>query len=391
MNYPIIILNPGKEKALKNFHQWIFSGAIDKSDDFQDGDILEVQSSKGEFLAYGYFNKRNSLAGRIISFEKKDPLIVIENNIRKALSLRKDFFDEKITNAYRLINAEADNLPGLIVDKYNEVLVLQITTLGMEKLKNHIISILKKESGIQTFYEKSSAPSRREEGLSDFQGLLFGEDVSEVEILENKMKFIVDIKNSQKTGFYLDQREMRDFIRKFSKGKKVLNCFSYSGGFTLAALYGKAKYVHSVEISDTALSLLQRNLLLNDFDDKNNSCYKEDVFKFLRAQDLTEYDLIILDPPAFVKRKSELYQAMRGYKDINLQVFKKVKPGTLVLTSSCSHYVDEKTFQMLIFEAAKDAKRNVKILQKHHLAFDHPINIYHPEGEYLKSLFLQIE
>ena len=233
-------------------------------------------------------------------------------------------------------------------------------------------------------------PSRGEEGLQNQEGLLFGEEVDEVEIMENKIKFIVSIKNGQKTGFFLDQREMRNWVQELSEGKKVLNCFGYTGGFSLYAMKGGATQVDTVDISTDAIGLAQKNTSLNKIDADKHNFIAEDVFQFLREKPL-EYDLIILDPPAFTKRKTDIIQACRGYKDINRLAIKKIPSGSLLLTSSCSYHIDEKLFQTVVFQAAAEAGRSVRIIGRHRLALDHPINIFHPEGEYLKSLLLFIE
>lgn len=398
-----VILKPGKEKPIKNFHHWIFSGAIKSMPQYNDGDILPVESSQGDFLGYAYFNHRTSISGRMISFDKTSAEETIKLNIDKAIAFRKKIIDKKNTNAYRLINSEGDKIPGLIVDIYDDVIVLQVATLGIEKLKPMIVEYLKKTlkslgttrdpkftSGPKTIYEKSNLPSRGEEGLKNQEGLLYGEDVDEVEIIENKIKFIVSIKSGQKTGFFLDQREMRDWVRNLSKGKKVLNCFGYTGGFSLYAIDGGAEKVDTVDISEDAIALAQKNAKANKFTTKNHGWITKDAFQFLREEDLN-YDLIILDPPAFAKRKTDIVQACRGYKDINRLAIKKIPANSFVLTSSCSYHVDERLFQTVVFQAAREAGRNVRIIGRHRLASDHPINIFHHEGEYLKSLLLFVE
>ena len=385
-----VILKLDKDKPIRNHHHWIFSGAIKNAPNYTDGDILPVETAGGEFLGYAYFNHKTSISGRMLSFDQTSAEEALKQNIDRAIAFRAKIFDRKITNAYRLINSEGDQIPGLIVDIYNDVLVLQIATLGIERLKPLIVEHLKKILNLKTIYEKSNLSSRGEEGLSNQEGLLYGEDVDEIEIIENKIKFIVSIKNGQKTGFFLDQREMRAWVKKLSEGKKVLNCFGYTGGFSLYAMKGSATTVDTVDISADAINLAKKNASLNKIDIKKHGWIVEDVFKFLREKPL-EYDLIILDPPAFTKRKTDIVQACRGYKDINRLAMKKIPSGSLLLTSSCSYHVDEKLFQTVIFQAAQEAGRNVRIIGRHRLAPDHPINIFHPEGEYLKSLLLFIE
>lgn len=385
-----VILKSGREKPIRNHHHWIFSGAIHRMPVFTDGDILAVETANGEFLGYAYFNSKTSISGRMLSFDQTPAEEALKQNMDKAIAFRKKIFNRKVTNAYRLINSEGDKIPGLIVDIYDDVLVIQIATLGIEKLKPLIVEHLKKTLKPTTIYEKSNLPSRGEEGLKNEEGLLFGEDVDEVKIIENKIKFIVSIKNGQKTGFFLDQREMRKWVGELAEGKKVLNCFGYTGGFSLYAMAGGATIVDTVDISKEAIELAQKNTTLNKIKPEKHGFIAEDVFQFLREKPL-DYDLIVLDPPAFTKRKSDIIQACRGYKDINRLAMKKIPSGSFLLTSSCSYHVDEKLFQTVVFQAAAEANRSVRIIGRHHLAPDHPINIFHPEGEYLKSLLLFIE
>lgn len=385
-----LILRPGREKAIKNFHHWIFSGAIRNIDNYEDGEILSVFSASGEKLGSAYCNHQTSITGRMLSFGDNDPLEQIRQNIKSAIEMRQKFFQEKTTNCFRVINSEGDMIPGLIVDKYKDVLVIQIATKGIDDLKDYIVECLVAELKPKAIYEKSDLPSRREEGLQMSEGYLYGEVKGEIQVIENDLKFGIDLENSQKTGFFLDQREMRVLVGQMSKGKKVLNCFSYTGGFSLYAVEGGAKQVDSVDISGEAIETAKNNFELNGFDVKKNNFFAEDVFQFLRENDLN-YDLIILDPPAFAKKKGDVIKACRGYKDINRLALTKMPAGSILITSSCSYHVDEKLFQTVVFQAASEAKRIVRIIGRHHLAPDHPINIFHPEGEYLKSLVLYVE
>jgi 23S rRNA (cytosine1962-C5)-methyltransferase len=390
MKNQTVVLHKGKDKAIKNRHHWIFSGAVKSLPaDFENGDILPVQSFEGELLGYAYFNKQCSVIGRMVSFGDMSPEKAIEKNIESAISLRQNFLGKK-TNAYRIINGEGDSLPGLIVDRYADVLVIQITTLGMEKLKSSIVSLLAQKFSPQCIYEKSNLSSRREEGLHDYEGFLYGERMEIVEIVEDGIRFLVDLIHSQKTGFFLDQREMRRLVGSLAAKKRVLNCFSYTGGFSVCALKGGAIQVDSVDTSERAIELAKENLRINGFDIHNHGFYAEDVFEFLRERELA-YDFIILDPPAFAKKKSDVVQACRGYKDINRLALSKILPQGLLLTFSCSFYVHEALFQKVVFQAAQEAGRNVRIIQKHHLAYDHPINIYHPESDYLKGFLLYVD
>ena len=395
-----LILKPGREKAIKNFHHWVFSGAIREADDFEDGEILLVYSASGEKLGSAYCNYKTSITARMLSFGETDPLVSLKKNIDSAIEMRQKLFAGQNINCFRLINSEGDKIPGLIVDQYNDVLVMQVATMGIEKLKQFIVDYLVEKLNPQAIYEKSDLPSRREEGLTMTEGFLYGKNKGIVKVTENGLQFQIDLENSQKTGFFLDQREMRVLVGQMSKGKKVLNCFSYTGGFSLYAVEGGAKKVDSVDISEEAIETSKNNFLLNKFLPPpptpssgmrgKYGFFAEDVFEFLRENDL-DYDLIILDPPAFAKKKDDIIRACRGYKDINRVALSKMPKGSILVTSSCSYHVDEKLFQTVVFQAAAEAKRNVRIIQRHHLAPDHPINVFHPEGEYLKSLVLYVE
>jgi len=390
MENQVVILHKNKDKALRNRHHWIFSGAIKRfPPDFENGGILPVRSFDGEHLGYAYFNQKCSIAGRMLSFDETPPLEAVKKSIEDAIVLRAQLFDEK-TNAFRLINGEGDNLPGLVVDRYADVLVVQIATLGMEKLKPFLVEFLTDKFSPRCIYEKSTLPSRREEGLADFEGLIAGKMKNTVEIVEDGIRFLIELAGSQKTGFFLDQREMRKFVRSHSAGKRLLDCFSYTGGFSVYALAGGAVHVDLVDTSEKALALARQNLKLNGFESASSQFYAADVFDFLRQKELS-YDFIILDPPAFAKKKSDVKQACRGYKDINRLVFQKIPARSLVLTFSCSYFVDEALLQKVVFQAAKDAKRNVRIIQRHHLAYDHPISVFHPESSYLKGFLLYVD
>ena len=384
-----VVLKKGKEKAIKNRHHWIFSGAIKNMPEFENGTILPVCSSDDEFLGYAYFNRHSSITGRMLSFDNTPGYEAVRDNIKRSISLRNKLFDAN-TNAYRLVNGEGDNLPGLVIDKYANLIAIQIATLGMEKLKPFIIDTLIEELSPECIYEKSKLPSRKEEGMSPFEDIVYGKMNESVEILENGIRFLVKLSGSQKTGFYLDQRQMRKLVMEFAEKKKILNCFSYTGAFTVYGLKGGALRVDSVDESREAIELAERNVKLNGYDTESNNFYVADVFQFLRDTQ-EEYNFIILDPPAFAKRKTDVISACRGYKDINRIALQKILPGGLLFTSSCSYYVDEGLFQKVIFQAAKEAGRNARIIQKHHLAYDHPINVYHPEGNYLKGFLVYVE
>ncbi len=388
-----VVLKPERDKHVRNRHPWVFMGAIASYPEFEDGDCLPVITSDSKFVGYGYFNRGQSISGRMFGFEEGEPLEIIRSAIKAALATREEMVPPG-TTAYRLINGEGDYLPGLVVDLYKDVAVLQINTLGMEKLKPVIIEELKSLGGLVGIYEKSNTSTRKKEGLPEADGWVYRKDenqeVSSVEIEEHGLKFLVDFSGGQKTGFFLDQREMRQLVREHSKGKSVLNCFSYTGGFSVYAMAGGAKLVDSVDISDDAVQGARTNMELNGFTGGDNGFYSQDVAGFLQSAE-KEYDFIILDPPAFAKRASDIKNASRGYREINRLAMQKLPAGGLLLTSSCSAHIDRQLFQTIIFQAAKDAKRNAKILSYHRLAADHPVNLYYPEGDYLKSLLLYIE
>ncbi len=387
-----MVLREGRDKAVRNRHHWIFSGAVESlPEDSVDGAIVPVLSASGEQLGSAYINRRCSIVGRLVSFGAGDPFQALRQNIRRAIALREDLFGTGgATNARRLVNAEGDGIPGLIVDAYNRTLVVQIATLGMEKLRDFLVETLVEEFRPESIYEKSNLPSRREEGLEESESALFGQPGDKVLIRENGLEFLVDIAHSQKTGFYLDQREMRALAGALAAGRTVLNAFAYTGGFSVYALKGGAVRVDSVDASGRALDLARENFFQNGLDVAANGFLESDVFGFLREAG-SAYDFIILDPPAFAKRKADVSQACRGYKDINRLAIRMIRSGGLMMTFSCSHFVDERLFQQVVFQAAAEASRNVRILGRHRQAPDHPINVFHPETEYLKGFLLYID
>jgi 23S rRNA (cytosine1962-C5)-methyltransferase len=384
---PGVILKAGKEKALQHRHHWIFSGAVQSLPNFRDGEILPVYTAQGQLLGSGYFNSRSNIIGRMLAFDATPPLEAIEQRLNEALAFRKTIFNPDQTNAYRLVNGEGDGLPGLVIDLYDQVAVIQLATKGMDLLRPWIVQYLQKKLEPQAIYERSLIPSRRQEGLKDAQGLLMGHLPESIRILENGLSFEIRLENAQKTGFFLDHREMRQWIRNMAQGKRVLNAFAYTGGFSVYALAGGAQVVDSIDISEEAMKMAAINVNLNGFSGQQFFC--ADVFQFLREKDLN-YDLVILDPPAFAKRQKDIVAACRGYKDINRIAMQKMPSQSILLTCSCSHHVNEELFQKVIFQAAYEAKRSVRIIGRHHLGPDHPINVFHPEGDYLKSLLLFI-
>jgi len=335
-------------------------------------------------------NRGRSIIGHLLAFKEESLDEALPKRIREAADLRRKWFNPQETNAFRLLNAEGDGIPGLIVDVYNDVLVMQVSNPGIEKLKNEIVSHLVTELKPRAIFEKSTSFLRKKEGLAEVRVLLYGESSPEVEILEKGLSYSVDLLEGQKTGLFLDQREMRAQVRELSSGKKVLNCFAYTGGFSISALSGGALQVDSVEISGKCEAKVAKNLSLNQLPPEKHRFIKADVFDFLKKQPL-DYDLVILDPPAFVKKREDIARAFRAYKDLNAHVMRNLPKGSLLLTCSCSYHVEETLFQNILFRAADEAKRTVRIVGRHRQAHDHPISIFHPESAYLKSFLLYVD
>lgn len=385
-----LILKTGKDKAVRNRHPWIFSGAVDRIDEgFAAGDLVRVFSHKDEFLGTGYLNPESQIVVRMLAFEDA-PIdeAFFDEKIARAVEIRKKWIPA-VTNAYRLIHSEGDFLSGLTVDVYGDFLVAEFNTAGMEAWKPVIAGCLKKYFPAASIFERSDSDLRKWEGLKRSVGVLSGNEPPDaIDILENGLSFGVDIKGGQKTGFFLDQRENREIVKGLSAGKRVLNCFAYTGGFSVYAARGGAKEVVSVESSEPAVAMGRRNFERNQLRSDQSVWAQQDVFDYLRATK-KEFDMILLDPPAFCKSKNQIRDAARGYKDINLQALKILPKGGLLFTFSCSSYITPDLFQKIVFGAAADAKRDVRILKKTSHAFDHPINIYHPEGEYLKGFLCE--
>ncbi len=383
-----VTLRRGKDKALRRRHPWIFSGAIAKGAEKAKGERLPVFDADGKQLATAYFNHRSSICGRVIAWGDADPHETLRQNIRNAVEWRQQLFGGTTTNGYRLINGEGDGIPGLVVDRYDDTLVIQISTRGIVLLRDKIVETLCEVTGLSMVYEKSTMTSRKEEGLKPAFGWIKGEGRAVVPFMEEGIHYLADIVDGQKTGFFLDQRSMRGWIRDIAKDHTVLNCFSYSGAFSLSALTGGATQVTSVDVSEGALSILEKHLNSNTVAANLHTSIQDDVFEFLR-KDTNTYSMIILDPPAFVKKRKDVMAACRGYKDINRLAFQRLKPGGLLLTCSCSHHVEDELFQKVVFQAALESKCNAQIIGRHRQAPDHPVSIYHPEGHYLKSLLVR--
>ena len=388
---PRIILKRGKEKPVLRGHPWIFSGAVGKVEgEISLGDVGEVYSKEGQFLGLGHLNPRSQINLRLLT-QKKEELgeNFFRERILRAVALRAEWFRGK-SNAYRIINGEGDFLPGLIVDRYGETLVLQCLTAGMDRLKGILTNLLAKEFRPQSIYERSDVATRSEEGLVESSGLLYGKKVPElIEIEEYGCRFKVNIKKGQKTGFYLDQRENRFSLRKLSEGKRILDCFCFTGAFSIHAGSGGAKEITLIDSSEEALGIAEMHFGLNQLEKIPRQFIRGDVFGILRSLN-SRYDILILDPPPFAKRKGHLPSASRGYKDLNLLAFRLLERGGLLFTFSCSHHMNWDLFQKIVFSAALDSEKGVQLIGRMGHPWDHPINLSHPEGEYLRGLICRV-
>lgn len=392
--YKNIYLKKGKEDSLKRFHPWVFSGAIVHMDDgIEEGDIVRVITQSDAFIALGHY-QIGSIAVRVLSFQD----IAIDDDFWKqrlaaALLMRQcaGIADNPENNTFRLVHGEGDNLPGLVIDCYGKTAVMQAHSVGMHVCRNVIARQLVEVMGnrIENVFYKSETTLPFKADLGQENGFIYGGSDDNVAV-ENGLKFHVDWLKGQKTGFFVDQRENRKLLEHYAKGKTVLNMFCYTGGFSFYAMRGNAKTVHSVDSSAKAIELTNANVELNFPGDKRHQAFCEDAFKFLDAAK-DKYDLIILDPPAFAKHRAALHNALKGYTRLNVKAFEKIKSGGILFTFSCSQVVTKDNFRNAVFTAAALAGRNVRILHQLHQPADHPINIYHPEGEYLKGLVLYVE
>lgn len=410
MNYELknIILRKGKEESLGRFHPWIFSGAIHHTEGgkLEEGDLVEVLSSDGRFLAIGHW-QIGSIAVRVLTF-KKQPIdqAFWQKRLAAALDVRKAIgvAGREDNDIYRLVHGEGDNLPGLVIDVYGQTAVMQAHSVGMHVCRKELAQALKEVMGesLKAIYYKSETTLPFKAQLGQENGFLYGESNNDV-ARENGLKFHIDWLKGQKTGFFVDQRDNRALVEHYAKGRKVLNMFCYTGGFSVYAMRGGAELVHSVDSSAKAVELVDANMELNFPGDSRHEAFAEDAFKFMekppsvspKGEEMENgkwpYDLIILDPPAFAKHKDALHNALRGYTKLNCKAFEKIQPGGILFTFSCSQAVNKDQFRMAVFTAAAMAKRKVRILHQLHQPADHPINIYHPEGEYLKGLVLYVE
>lgn len=395
MSYKKVFLKPGKEESLKRFHPWVFSGAIARVEgEPEEGEVVDVYTSKKEFIACGHF-QIGSIAVRVLSF-RQEPIdhafwvrrLQVAKDLRCALGV----LGNPQNNTYRLVHGEGDNLPGLIIDVYDHTAVMQAHSAGMHLDRMVVAEALEEVMGdvIQHIYYKSETTLPfKADLLATENGFLKGGSPENV-AMENGLKFHVDWLKGQKTGFFVDQRENRALLERYAKGRNVLNMFCYTGGFSFYAMRGGANLVHSVDSSAKAIDLTNENVSLNFPGDTRHQAFAEDAFKFLdRMGD--QYDLIILDPPAFAKHRNALRNALRGYTKLNAKAFEKIRPGGILFTFSCSQVVNKQDFRNAVFTAAAQSGRSVRILHQLTQPGDHPVNIYHPEGEYLKGLVLYVE
>ena len=394
-----IYLRRGKEESLLRRHPWIFSGAIERvkcdEKDIREGEIVDVFTKSGDFIARGHY-QIGSIAVRVLTFEQEtidqawwNNRIAVAYDVRRTL----DLTDNSDTNCYRLIHGEGDSLPGLVVDIYDKTAVVQCHSVGMYLSRMAIAEALRSVLGdkIEAIYDKSSQTVPYKAGLNAIDGYIWGNsDHKSHIVLENGEKFLVNWEEGQKTGFFVDQRENRALLEKYAKGRKLLNMFCYTGGFSIYALRGGAEIVHSVDSSSKAIDLTNANVEINFPGDTRHTAYAEDAFDFLERMG-NNYNLIILDPPAFAKHRDSLRNALIGYRRLNAKAIEKIQPGGILFTFSCSQVVSKENFRTAVFTAAAMAKRNVRILHQLTQPADHPVSIYHPEGEYLKGLVLYVE
>ncbi|WP_456325084.1 class I SAM-dependent rRNA methyltransferase [Desulfonauticus submarinus] len=391
-----VYLKKGRKKSVLLRHPWIFSGAIEKTDrSITAGEIVEIYDHRGNFLAKGYINPKSQITIRILSWNKEEDVTdirFISERLKSAIDMRLNYFDQSVTNAFRLVNSEADFLPGLIIDKYNDTIVLQILTLGMEQFRDKITEFLLEYLSPKCIYERSDTIVRKKEGLSLKKGLIYGKLQKPVRIIENGLEFLVDVQDGQKTGFYLDQRDNRKELLLFCKDKKVLNCFSYTGAFSVYAIKGGAKLTVNIEFSRSAIELAKKNMEINHIKKETQEFIEGNAFELLRNMKKKgkKFDLIIMDPPKFAHTQGKLENALRGYKDINLQAMQLLNPGGILFTFSCSGAISLELFSKTITWAAMDANKNVQVIKRLAQPMDHPHLTSFLESEYLKGLICKI-
>ena len=391
-----VILKPKKEESLLRFHPWVFSGAIHTIQGKPaEGDLVEVFDCRQNYLATGHY-QIGSIAVRVVSFEQQEiGTSFWENRISLAYAMRCALgLVSSDNNTYRLVHGEGDSLPGLIVDVYDDTAVMQAHSVGMHETRHELAkAIVKMVPEVKNVYYKSETTLPFKAPIDPEDGYLIGSDTKKYTAKENSLQFNVDWLRGQKTGFFVDQRDNRALLEKYSKGKSVLNMFCYTGGFSVYAMRGGATLVHSVDSSAKAMEITDKNIALNFGSDTRHTSYAEDAFKFLNGIENSgvQYDLIVLDPPAFAKHREALRNALKGYKRLNAKAFEQIKSGGILFTFSCSQVVSREQFRLAVFSAAAESGRNVRILHQLTHPADHPVNIYHPEGEYLKGLVLYVE
>ena len=389
-----IVLKSGKDQSLRRYHPWVFSGAIKKiHGPAREGELVDIYDNKEEFLASGHYQE-GSIAVRVISFESVETdQSFWEQKVSNAWNLRDKLglTDNLQTNVFRWINAEGDGMPGLIVDYYGGAAVIQMHSIGMHRNLEAIVDAMKKAAGdrLHTIYNRSDSTLPDKPGITGKSGFLMGKQ-ERGEVLENGYRFLVNWVEGQKTGFFIDQRENRKLVGEYSKGRKVLNMFGYTGGFSIYGMGGGARLVHTVDSSGKAIDLSRENAELNFPDDKRHAAFAVDAFGYFKEMKET-YDLIILDPPAFAKHQNVLSNALQGYKRLNQRAFEAIAPGGIIFTFSCSQAVSRENFRKSVFVAAANARRKVRILHQLSQPADHPVSIYHLEGEYLKGLVMEVE
>jgi len=401
LRYPTASLKPHRDESLRSGHLWIFSGALQQPPHWiEAGGLLDVKSATGQFVARGYYNPHTDIAIRILSRDPEEAIddAFLRRRIRSAIELRQ-VFDQSLTNAYRLVNSEGDGLPGLVVDRFADILVMQIHTAGMERLRPALIEVLMQETGAHGLLLRNESQARRREGLAVEEpaiGAATGNDPSvplQVPIRENGVHFLVDAWQGQKTGFFLDQRDKRESLRKYASGKRVLNCFSYTGGFSVyAALTDSRTHVTSVDVSAPAIELARQHFALNDLDPERHEFLIADVFDYLEEQQQSgeQFDVVVLDPPAFAKSQSARTQALKAYRRLNTLGMQVLRPGGILLTCSCSGVVGMDDLLGVISQSAQRLARPVQLLESYTHGVDHPINLAMPETAYLKTVFCRV-
>lgn len=405
MSRPKLIIFSGKEKAILRRHPWVFSGAVKRIEGQpQEGDLVEVVDTSGQWLALGSYQAGESIICKVLTFDADEAALPIDEFLRRRIHsavnyrVALGFFCDDMTNVFRLVHAEGDYLPGLVADWYNGVLVLQAHSVGMHRLLPVLTELFVQELKdchcypLKAVFDKSSATVH---GAGVQDGIVWGEKLAEQEVLENGIRLTVNFYEGQKTGFFIDQRENRALVQHLAMGRRILNCFGYTGGFSLAALRGGAEYVETVDISKKAIAQCNRNVELNFGTEASHCGVVADVLDYMntidKGDDARGFDLIILDPPAFAKNHRSLQQGLKGYRSINQRAMEKLPHGGLLMTFSCSQAVSRDDFQTMVFTAAMNAGRRVRIVRQLPHAADHPVSIHHPEGEYLKGLLLEVE